>query len=734
MEEKKAATEEILQFLEDCNAPVAKKEIYEDTGLDPDTVQPLLEELEREGRIMQSRHKKYALPQVLGCIAGKIQGNQKGFAFLIPDDREMPDVYLPIHALMGAMHEDRALVRITVRNKGGNARRQEGEVVKILSRARDHIVGKFERNASYGFVTPEDRRITPDIFVPKEGMGKAQTGDMVVVRITQWAQENRSTEGEIAEVLGRSGSLAVDIKSILYHYGIPNAFSEEAIQQAQKMAQEVDSQEADRREDFRDRLCVTIDGADAKDLDDAITLERKGQGYLLGVHIADVSHYVQPNSPLDRDAYERGTSVYFPDHVIPMLPKELSNGICSLNMGVDRLTLSCLMEMDETGRMLGARFTKGVIRVTKRVTYEDANAFLERGDEDAKKGYEAVYPMLVLMQELAEKLMTRRNRRGYLDLDLPESKIILDEAGKTADIRPYERGISNQMIEEFMLSANEAAAQQASAFEMPFLYRVHERPDEEKMQQLYAFVSTQGVTARRPQNEIHTRDLQHILERAKGLPQEGVISRILLRSLKKAKYSERNMGHFGLALEDYCHFTSPIRRYPDLIVHRVLTAMIEGGLEQKLIEKLETQLPDMAEHTSECERKAMEAERAIDDLKKAEYMLDRIGEEYDGIISGVTDFGIFVELPNTVEGLIKISSLGDDYYAYDEKNYALIGSRTGKRYALGDAVRIKVIGVNLDTRKTEFALAQEEGDVPQPYFSRRKKYGKKHSAKKHARV
>lgn len=734
MEDRTAIQERILQFLEDCNAPVAKKEMLEDLGLDSQTAQRPLEELEREGKIMQSRHRKYALPEVLGCVAGKIQGNAKGFAFLIPDDRELPDVYLPIHALMGAMHEDRVLVRITARNKGGNSRRQEGEVIKILSRARDHIVGKFERNASYGFVTPEDRRITPDIFVPKEGMGNAQTGDMVVVKITQWAQAARSTEGEITEILGRSGSFAVDIKSILYHYGIPDAFSEEALVQAEEMPQQVDPEEAARREDFRDKLCVTIDGADAKDLDDAITLERKGQGYLLGVHIADVSHYVKPHSPLDRDAYERGTSVYFPDHVIPMLPKELSNGICSLNMGVDRLTLSCIMEMDETGRMLGARFTKGVIRVTKRVTYEDANAFLERGDEQAKRGYEKVYPMLVLMQELAEKLMARRNRRGYLDLDLPESKILLDKDGKTVDIKPYERGISNQMIEEFMLSANEAAAQQASAFEMPFLYRVHEKPDEEKMQQLYAFVSTQGVSARRPQNEIHTKDLQHILEQAKGLPQEGVISRILLRSLKKARYSERNLGHFGLALEDYCHFTSPIRRYPDLVVHRVLTAMIEGGLEQKLIEKLEGQLPDMAEHTSECERKAMEAERAIDDLKKAEYMLDRIGEEYDGIISGVTDFGIFVELPNTVEGLVKISSLEDDYYAYDEKNYALVGSATQKRYALGDTVRIKVIGVNLDTRKTEFVLAQEEGDTSRPYISRRKRHGRKHSSKKRSRV
>lgn len=670
-----------------------------------------LEELRSAGHAMENRKGKWALPALLGCVYGRVQGTRKGYAFLLPSDGT-DDIFLPQDALGSAMHDDMALVRVIAR-KGrarGTNRAREGEVVQVLHRARTRVVGTLERGAHASFVVPEDRRIA-DVFIPRDAVGDGQSGQLVVVEITAFAKPGRNAQGRVIEVLGQTGSSKADRMAIIRHYGLKDAFDPAALQEAERRAVPVQKKDLRGRTDFREQTIVTIDGADAKDFDDAIALEETPEGgYTLCVHIADVTHYVLPDTALDAEAYARGTSVYFPGAVLPMLPEALSNQMCSLQAGEDRLTLSCVMELDKGGRVQHYAFTRGVIRVTRRVTYEDANRILEQHDTALAAAYGEVTPLLERMQTLARILMRNRFGRGALDFDFPEPEFVLDEKGRAVDIFPRHRGIANQMIEEFMLAANECAARFAVERDLPFLFRVHEEPDAGRMDEYFAMLKALGVPAQKPKRKVKPRDLQAILKQAEGQPYETAVNRVLLRSLKKARYCADNLGHFGLAAKYYCHFTSPIRRYPDIIVHRGIIAALKGGLREKQLEAEHARMPEMGRHTSECERVAMEAERAVDDLKKTEYMQDKVGEEFDGMISGVTDFGLFVELPNTVEGMIRLSSLEDDFYVYDEKLFRIVGRNSGATYALGDKVHIRVIGTDMGLRRTEFMLLQPERD------------------------
>lgn len=701
-----AIERDIIAYLQDQTAPVSLAELEKALALGRDEAADGLTRMADEGLLMQTKRGKWALPQLLGCVCGRVQGTRKGFAFLLPEDGS-EDVFLPQDALQGAMHGDRALVRTFAPTKRGKGLQREGEVLRILQRARQTLVGTLEKGHYASFLTPEDRRL-PDLFIPKGKTGGAQHGQLVVAKITAYQQDNRNAEGEVIEILGEAGSAEADLLGIIRHYGLKETFETKTLMEAKEVPQQVTSRESAKREDFRNLLTVTIDGADARDFDDAISLEHTDAGYALYVHIADVTHYVKPGSALDKEAYERGISVYFPGAVLPMLPEALSNGICSLNQKEDRLTLSCIMQVDQNGYVMGYRFVRGVINVDKRVTYEDANAILERGDKDIAKDYQTVLPLLEEMRALAEKLMRNKRRRGSLDFEFPESAFTLNEEGRAVDVFVHERGIANRMIEEFMLLANECAAKFAGQYELPFLYRVHEDPAEEKMTEFFAMCKALGVSFQKPKRKLKPRDLQALLAQTEKEPYADAVSRVMLRSLKKARYCEEDLGHFGLALKHYCHFTSPIRRYPDVVVHRAIIAKLEGGLSEKALEQQVRQMPEFGRHTSECERVAMEAERAVDDLKRAEYMQDKIGEVYEGVVSSVTAFGLFVELPNTIEGLVPIAMLEDDYYIYDEQLYRLIGRSTGTVYALGQRVTVKVTAVDLAMRRVEFALEEAE--------------------------
>ena len=697
---------DILQYLQEQTAPVSQGELEKATALHRDVLAGCLTQMENEGKVMQTKRGKWAWPALLGCVCGRVQGTRKGFAFLLAEDGG-EDVFLPQDALRGAMHGDRVLVRTFAPNRRGKGLQREGEVLRILQRARQTVVGTLEKGHYASFLIPEDRRL-PDLLIPKGKTGGAQHGQLVVVKITAYQQENRNAEGEVIEILGEAGSAEADLLGIIRHYGLKETFEPKTLEEAKEVPQQVTDRESAKREDFRNLLTVTIDGADARDFDDAISLERTEAGHALYVHIADVTHYVKPGSALDKEAYERGTSVYFPGAVLPMLPEALSNGICSLNQKEDRLTLSCIMQVDQNGYVTSFRFARGVIKVDKRVTYEDANAILERGDEGIAKAYRPVLALLEEMRTLAEKLMRNKQRRGSLDFERPESVFTLNEEGRAVDVFVHERGIANRMIEEFMLLANECAAKFAGQSDLPFLYRVHEDPAEDKMAEFFAMCKALGVSFQKPKRKLKPRDLQALLVQTQQEPYADAVSRVMLRSLKKARYCEEDLGHFGLALKHYCHFTSPIRRYPDMVVHRAIIAKLEGGLSEKALEQQARQMPEYGRHTSECERVAMEAERAVDDLKRAEYMQDKLGEVYEGVVSSVTAFGLFVELENTIEGLVPIAMLEDDYYIYDEQLYRLIGRSTGMVYALGQRVTVKVTAVDLAMRRVEFALEEAE--------------------------
>ena len=674
--------------------------------------------MEKEGLIVRTKKDKFAVPERMGLITGKLQVHKKGFGFLIPENEGENDVFIPSSCMNGAMNGDRILVQIT--RDDLNGKKREGEVAEILERANTKVIGVYEESRNFGFVVPEDTRLTQDIFVSKKDSNGAKHGDVVIVKVVKWADKRRSPEGVITEVLGKKGEKGLDILTIIKKHGLPEEFPEKVLKYAEGISEEIDPAEIARRRDIRDLRMVTIDGEDAKDLDDAVSIERLANGnYRLGVHIADVSHYVREKNPLDKEALKRATSVYLIDRVIPMLPKKLSNGICSLNPNVDRLTLSCFMEIDHKGKVLAHEIDETVIKTNERMTYTDVTKILEgKADEELLNKYDYLIEDFKTMEELCLILREKRRKRGAIDFDFEESKIVLNELGRPIDIKPYERAIANRIIEEFMLVCNETIAENMYWQNLPFVYRVHEEPDDEKLQRFRDFIYNLGYTIKFSQ-EIHPRALQEILEKVQGKPEETVVSTLLLRSMMQARYSPECAGHFGLAAQYYCHFTSPIRRYPDLQIHRIIKENLNGKINDKRRERLAVIVDEAAKQSSEMERLAEDAEREVDDLKKAEYMMDRIGEEYDGIISSVTSFGIFVELLNTIEGLVHITDLDDDYYVYDEAHLMLIGERTKNIYRLGDAVKVRCSRVDIDNREIFFDIVKNEGEKEEIVPSKR---------------
>ncbi len=668
-------------------------------------LEEVLQALIDEGKIELSRKGKFAKASGRIC-SGTFLANPRGFGFVEVEGLEQ-DIYISEEDIHGALHKDTVKVRIKTGKPG---KREEGTIIKILSRGTEEIVGTFDKRENFGFVLPDTNRFAKDVYIALPNSMGAITGHKVVVKLTDYGSENRNPEGKVVEILGHINDPGTDILSIIKAFGIPMEFPEEVMRQTGKVPDEVKEEEKLGRKDLRHLQTVTIDGEDAKDLDDAITLEKRNNRYLLGVHIADVSHYVKENSALDKEALKRGTSTYLVDRVIPMLPHRLSNGICSLNAGADRLALSCLMEIDEKGNVVGHEIAETLIQVDRRMTYTSVKKILEDKDEAEMKEYEPLVPMFQLMEELAGILRAKRRKRGSIDFDFPETKVILDEKGHPLEIKPYERNVATKIIEDFMLAANETVAQDFYWQEMPFLYRTHDNPDPEKIAKLGTFINNFGYAIKIGQDEIHPKELQKLLGKIENTPEEPLISRLTLRSMKQARYTPECTGHFGLAAEYYCHFTSPIRRYPDLQIHRIIKEHLKGGMPEKRRAHYEKLLPQVAVQCSNTERRAEEAERETVKLKKAEYMKDKIGEIYEGVISSVTSFGMYVELPNTIEGLVHMTALKDDYYFYDEEHYELVGEHTNHRYKLGQSLKIQVAGVDELTHNIDFELAPEESE------------------------
>ncbi|WP_044641232.1 ribonuclease R [Risungbinella massiliensis] len=723
---------ELRQFmLEKAYKPLTLQELQEALSVpeeDTEAFHQMIAELEAEGKILQTKAKRFAMPERLQMIRGILQAHSKGFAFVLPDQPGVQDLYVHSEDIHGAMDGDTVLARVY---KAKNSdRRPEGEVVRVVKRKRDSIVGTFQRHSDhFAFVVPDDPKLKFDIFVAPEHQQNAQVGQKVVVKFLHFPTARNSAEGQITEILGFSDEPGVDILSIIRKHGLPEAFPAEVVSEADEVPDKISEEEIRERRDLRDRVMVTIDGADAKDLDDAVSIEKLDNGNVrLGVHIADVSYYVREGSALDREAYERGCSVYLVDRVIPMLPKRLSNGICSLNPKVDRLTMTCDMEIDATGEVVDHEIYASVIRTNERMTYGDVTKILVEEDPELIKRYEPLVEHFRAMAKLAETLRKKRFRRGAIDFNFSESKILVDETGKPTDIVKRPRTVSEQLIEEFMLAANETVAEHFYRLEVPFVYRIHENPDAERLQSFFQFITTFGHSVKGKADKVRPRALQTLLDQVSGRPEEQVISTVLLRSMKQARYAAESLGHFGLAAEFYSHFTSPIRRYPDLLIHRVIREVLEKGtLSVERIEQLQAYLPEAAQHSSVRERLAIDAERETNDLKYAEYMSERIGEEFTGIISSVTNFGIFVELSNTIEGLIHVSYLNDDYYHYDESTYSLIGERTKRIFRIGDQVKIKVSNVNLEERKIDFELLEH---TPTQQFEEYDHLRKKRRSKK----
>ena len=639
---------------------------------------------------------------------GTFIGHPKGFGFVEIEGQD-EDIFIPESDTGTAMHQDK--VRIIIRNDKKEGKRQEGVVVKVLERGMPEIVGTYQLNRDFGFVISDNPKFSKDIFIPRKEAAGIKNGDKVIVVITDYGSGNKNPEGKIKENLGNIRTPGTDILAIVKSFGIPSEFPEKVMKQAQRVPDHVLDADRDGRLDLRHLQTVTIDGEDAKDLDDAISLTKEGDIYHLGVHIADVSNYVQYNSALDREALKRGTSVYLADRVVPMLPERLSNGICSLNQGEDRLALSCLMDINEKGKVVSHQIAETVINVNERMCYTDVKNILEDTDEEAKKRYEALIPMFFMMKELSGILRNSRHHRGSIDFDFPESKIILNAAGKAIDVKPYEANVATKIIEDFMLMANETVAQEYCTEEIPFVYRTHDNPDPEKVESLLTLLHNQGVKIQKAKEEITPKEIQQIIESIEGLPNEAMISRLVLRSMKQAKYTTECSGHFGLAAKYYCHFTSPIRRYPDLQIHRIIKDNLRGRLMREGRTEHYAEIHDEnARQSRVCERRADEAERESDKLKKAEYMSYHLGEEFEGIISGVTGWGLYVELPNTVEGLVHVNTLRDDYYVFDQESYELRGEMTKKVYKLGDKVRVRVADADKMLKTVDFELVSDIRD------------------------
>jgi len=717
-EQRSQLMERLMTFMRDeAYKPLTVQELEEAFEItEADEFKELVKALvsmEEQGLVVRTRSNRYGVPEKMNLIRGKVTGHSKGFAFVVPEDPTLDDIFIPPSELKNAMHGDTVLVRVSSQTSGA---RKEGTIVRIIERGVTEIVGTYTESKNFGFVIPDDKKIVNDIFIPNHATNGAVEGHKVVVRLTTYPEGRISAEGEVIKILGHKNDPGVDILSVIHKHGLPMQFPEEVVAHANNVPDTISEEDLKGRRDLRDQMIVTIDGADAKDLDDAVTVTKLENGnYKLGVHIADVSHYVTEGSPIDREAYERGTSVYLVDRVIPMIPHRLSNGICSLNPRVDRLTLSCEMEVNEHGEVVSHEIFQSVIRTTERMTYSDVNKILVDKDGELRERYEPLVPMFELMAELADILRNKRMKRGAIDFDFKEAKILVDDEGKPYDVVLRERSVAERLIEEFMLLANETVAEHFHWMNVPFIYRVHEDPKPEKLQRFLEFITNFGYVVKGTGNQIHPRALQEILDAVRGEPEEMVVSTVMLRSMKQARYDAESLGHYGLSTDFYTHFTSPIRRYPDLIVHRLIrTYLINGQLDNGIQEKWAEKLPDIAEHTSNMERRAVEAERETDDLKKTEFMEDKIGMEFDGIISSVTSFGLFVELPNTIEGLVHVSYLTDDYYRYDERSYAMIGERTGKIFRIGDEITVRVINVNKDERIVDFEVVGMKG-------SRRKK-------------
>ncbi len=671
---------------------------------DREAFREVLQALLSEGKLQVTRQGKYVKPD-RNQLIGTFISNAKGFGFVEIDGRA-EDLYIPEGKTGGAFHQDKVQAVLLPGQRG---KRQEAEVVKILERGTKQIVGTYEQSKNFGFVIPDNTKIGTDIFVPKERSKGAVDGHKVVVELTFYGDEKHKPEGRVVEILGHVNDPGVDILSIVRNYDLPVEFGEKVMNQAMRVPSEVSEADKAGRMDLCDLQMVTIDGEDAKDLDDAVSLYVDEKGlYHLGVHIADVTNYVQENSALDWEALKRGTSVYLVDRVIPMLPHKLSNGICSLNQGVERLALSCLMTINEKGDVEDYQIVESVICVDRRMSYTSVKKILEDEDENECREYEELVPMFKLMEKLAAVLRKKRHKRGSIDFDFAESKILLDQDGHPVEIKPYERNVATKIIEDFMLIANETVAQHFFWLELPFVYRTHEKPDPEKIMKLSTFIHNFGYRIKLTGEEIHPKELQKLLDKIEGTDEETLISRLTLRSMKQAKYTVECSGHFGLACQYYCHFTSPIRRYPDLQIHRIIKEQLRGRLKENRIEHYEQKLPEVAKHSSMMERRAEEAERETEKLKKAEYMAERIGEIYEGVISGVTQWGIYVELPNTVEGLIHVATLPGDYFYYDEASYEMVGRDTGKTYKLGQRLSVQVKGVDRLTRTVDFAIPDEE--------------------------
>lgn len=709
----KERKERILAYMEsEGYVPIKRRDMRAMLSVpqeDREKFESLINELIAEGRVFETKKGKLASPKDLQMATGTFIGHARGFGFVTPDAGG-EDIFIPASETMGAMQKDRVLYKML--HKAEKGKKADGVIVRILERGQQRIVGTFEAGSKgYGFVVADDKKIAKDIFISRENTKGAVTGHKVVVEITDYGEDRRNPEGKVIEILWHINDPGVDILSVIRRYELAVEFPEEVYAEIEHLGTEVAEADKKGREDLRDLLTITIDGADAKDLDDAVSLKRLGNGnFELGVHIADVSHYVRENTALDKEAYARGTSVYLVDRVIPMLPHKLSNGICSLNSHVDRLALSCLMEVNGRGEVVSHRILESVINSDYRMTYTAVREILEDGTPALLEQYAEILPMLEDMEELRQILGEKRRKRGSVNFDLPESKIILDENGKPIDIKPYEKSIATNMIEEFMLVCNETIAENSFWQEMPFMYRSHQEPDEDKLEKMEQFLRGFGYYLRKKDGEIHPRELQKVLQKAEETDEERIITRMVLRSMMQARYTAENGGHFGLAAKYYCHFTSPIRRYPDLEIHRMIKKMLHGELDEKASVYYRRKMPDWAKHCSKQERVAEDAERDTDALKKVEFMEDKVGQIYEGIISGVTNWGIYVELPNTIEGMVALSQMDDDYYEFDEKKMLVFGKRTKKSYRLGDKVVVSVAKVDRMMGTIDFVFEEENED------------------------
>ncbi|EGQ3657075.1 ribonuclease R [Staphylococcus pseudintermedius] len=713
--------EEIIAIIKSADyEPMSVSDFQDALGLSSaDSFRDLIKilvELEQTGMVTRTKQDRYQKQQQKtnsGLVRGTLSKNKKGFAFLRPDDQEIEDIFIPPTKINRAMDGD--VVLVEVKKSRGDFRKGkfEGEVKAIESHSIKQVVGTFSEARHFGFVVPDDKRIMQDIFVPKGQELGAVEGHKVLVQITQYSDGTNSPEGQISAILGHKNDPGVDILSIIYQHGIEIEFPDDVLKEAENVPETIQPDELKGRRDLRDELTITIDGADAKDLDDAIAVKKLDNGNTeLTVSIADVSYYVTEGSALDREAYDRATSVYLVDRVIPMIPHRLSNGICSLNPEVDRLAMSCRMEIDAQGQVVKHEIFESVIHSNARMTYDAVNRIITDKDAVTRAQYPEIVPMLDLAQTLSQQLIAMRKKRGEIDFDIKEAKVIVNEEGIPKEVVTRERGEGERLIESFMLIANETVAEHFNQMEVPFIYRIHEQPKSERLRQFFDFITNFGIMVKGTGEDIHPSTLQNIHEEIAGRPEDMVISTMMLRSMQQARYDADNLGHFGLAADYYTHFTSPIRRYPDLIVHRLVRKyLIEKSMDGRAMHEWEEKLPQIAEHTSNRERRAIDAERDTDELKKAEFMIQHIGDEFEGVISSVANFGMFVELPNTIEGMVNMQNMSDDYYHFDERQMALIGERKAKVYRIGDVVKVKVIHVDVDERQIDFQIVGMPIDV-----------------------